>query len=471
MANLFDRAGMSSATTGSGTLTLGAALGAVAPNLAAFLPFAGAGVADQNIVSYLILDADGNWETGWGVYTASGTTLTRNVTKSSNSNAAITLSGNAQVFITARAEDLATVEALASANIFINGGMEVSQETVGGTVINIANNGQPYIVDCVQASYSTGGSLAISAQQVTPPGSPAFGAQLPLALQLKATTGAAMGAGDVVQIKVNLEGNRVSRLGFGSANAQAVTVGFWAYATIAGTMAVMLSNSANNRCYVANVTINSATTWEWKTVTIPGDTTGTWSRDNSIGLKLFFVFGVGTSLQGTANTWSSTFVFGTSSTTNFFATTNNVVCLTGAALLPGSHQISQEQSANLQRPFVETLKLCQRYYEKSYDYGTAVQTATTNGASIFVMQGLPTAAYLVTQQVYLKAKKRVDPLVTYFSTAAPGNAGKARDASNGADVGAGTSAVGEDSFLWNATMSAAQTTANLQVHWTADARM
>jgi hypothetical protein len=111
MARLFDRAGMSTTTTGTGTLTLGAALGNVSPNLAGFLSFAGAGATDGLDVSYLILDSNNGWEVGHGTYTASGTTLSRNVTKSSNANAAINLSGNAQVFITVRAEDLLQTDA------------------------------------------------------------------------------------------------------------------------------------------------------------------------------------------------------------------------------------------------------------------------------------------------------------------------------------------------------------------------
>ena len=111
MAKLYDRAGMSTTTTGTGTVTLGSALGNVSPNLAGFLSFAGAGVPNATDVSYLILDANNNWEVGHGTYTSSGTTLTRSITASSSSGSAINLSGNAQVFITIRAEDLITLDA------------------------------------------------------------------------------------------------------------------------------------------------------------------------------------------------------------------------------------------------------------------------------------------------------------------------------------------------------------------------
>lgn len=96
---LAGRTGVSCGTTGTGTLTLGVALGATAVNLASFQSFASAGVTNGAEVPYLILDSNGNWEYGYGTYTSSGTTLTRNVVASNNSNSAINLSGSEQVFL------------------------------------------------------------------------------------------------------------------------------------------------------------------------------------------------------------------------------------------------------------------------------------------------------------------------------------------------------------------------------------
>lgn len=99
MAKLYNLASMSTATTGTGTITLGSAVSGA-------LSFAAAGVQDGDTVTYAIKDG-ANSEIGRGVYTASGTTLTRSVLKSTNSNTAISLSGAAEVFITAAAEDIA----------------------------------------------------------------------------------------------------------------------------------------------------------------------------------------------------------------------------------------------------------------------------------------------------------------------------------------------------------------------------
>lgn len=102
MPRYFNRARMATATTGTGTITLGAAS-------TGYQSFAAAGVADGETVRYVIEDGS-NWEIGAGVYTASGTTLSRSVIQSSSSGSPITLTGGATVFLTISAEDLNKIE-------------------------------------------------------------------------------------------------------------------------------------------------------------------------------------------------------------------------------------------------------------------------------------------------------------------------------------------------------------------------
>lgn len=163
MATVFDRAGMSTATAGTGTLTLGSALGNVSPNLAAFMSFAAAGVGNGQQIPYLILDSNNAWEVGTGTYTASGTTLSRNVLWSSNANAAISLSGNAQVFITEIAEDINQAGYGGFRNKFRNPGVDVDQRATNGSIATVPTAGA-YVTDG-HIVVPTGAS--VTAQQVT----------------------------------------------------------------------------------------------------------------------------------------------------------------------------------------------------------------------------------------------------------------------------------------------------------------
>lgn len=119
MALLFNRAKMTTSTTGTGTITLGSAV-------SGFQSFADAGVTDGNVVRYTIVDGTA-WEIGEGTYTATGTTLTRTVLESSNADAAISLSGSAEVFIDAAAEDLLTTEGVKT----LTGGFDSDAEALG----------------------------------------------------------------------------------------------------------------------------------------------------------------------------------------------------------------------------------------------------------------------------------------------------------------------------------------------------
>lgn len=130
---LYDLARMTTATTGTGTITLGSAV-------SGYLSFAGAGATNGEVLSYAIKDGSSS-EIGSGTYTSAGTTLTRTVTKSTNSNTAISLSGTAEVFITPRAEDLTVTTAAAQAD----------QEAGTSAVVAVTPSTQKYHPSAIKA--------------------------------------------------------------------------------------------------------------------------------------------------------------------------------------------------------------------------------------------------------------------------------------------------------------------------------
>lgn len=156
MAKLYNLARMTTTTTGTGTITLGSAV-------AGYLTFAQAGVANGDVVDYAIKDGNDS-EIGTGTYTSSGTTLTRTVTKSTNSNAAINLSGAAEVFITPRAETL-TLGTAAYKNTGTSAGDVVEVQTGGKLpALDASNltNVPSKIIQTVYAEYTTQATFTAS---------------------------------------------------------------------------------------------------------------------------------------------------------------------------------------------------------------------------------------------------------------------------------------------------------------------
>lgn len=363
-----------------------------------------------------------------------------------------------------RAVSTPSMDAVIANNIALNGGMEVSQEN--GTTLTTVVSGTPkYSVDQFVATFVSTGVLKF--QQVAPPGTPAFGAGFQNCLQLTATTAfGALAAGEYGALYQPIEGYRWAKLGFGNAtNPQYVTIGFWVYATIAGTMTVSLRNSGVNRAYLSNVTITAAQTWEYKTVTILADTSGTWSATTGIGAYLSFCFGSGSTFQGTNGAWQAANVFATSATTNFFVSLNNVVAITGVCVWPGTDAPTAARSPLAKRSFDEELTLCMRHWEKSYGYTVAIATASERLGARFGV-GVGTSQII---SVQFAVPKRATPTIALYSY--NGTSGVWTAAATDADTAAATAA---DIGLtgWYRTSTSGLTTGSTYYgHFTASARL
>jgi hypothetical protein len=258
----------------------------------------------------------------------------------------------------------APLDALAYNGMQYNGSMELSQEN--GTSAQTVS--VKYIVDGWMFNMS---GATLSAAQV---------ADAPNALSnsIKITVSVAdpaLSASTFAGIFQRIEGFRISRLAWGTTDAQPITIGFWSKIHRPGTYSVSVRNNGSARSYATTFIHNVADTWEYKTVTIPGDTSGTWLKDSGIGISLSFVMASGSSLSTAPNVWTAGNFPAANGATNGVAATSDTFQITGVVVLPGIKVPIAAQSALIMRPYDQELQLCQRYYYKRYAcllaYGSA----------------------------------------------------------------------------------------------------
>ena len=163
-------------------------------------------------------------------------------------------------------------------------------------------------------------------------------------------------SGDYFLAEQDIEGLNCYDLAWGTASAKSVTLSFWVYSSLTGTFGGALVNSGLSRSYPFSYTINSASTWEQKTITITGDTSGTWLTTNGVGIRVRFGLGVGTTYSGTAGSWAATNYVSATGAVSVVGTNGATFYITGTQLEVGSTATSFDY-----RPFGTELALCQRY--------------------------------------------------------------------------------------------------------------
>ena len=179
-------------------------------------------------------------------------------------------------------------------NRIINGDMRIDQRNAGASINNSTSG--VYSVDRWKTYGAASAKFSIqqNAGSVTPP---AGFVNYVGVTSLAATTPGSSDQYDLYQL---IEGYNIADLGWGTANAKTVTLSFWVRSSLTGTFGGVLKNTSANRSYPFSYTVSSANTWEYKTITVAGDTSGTWETTNSTGINLLFSLGSGSSLQGTA---------------------------------------------------------------------------------------------------------------------------------------------------------------------------
>jgi hypothetical protein len=234
--------------------------------------------------------------------------------------------------------------------------MRIDQRN-GGASLSITTSA--YSVDRWRVIRAGGGTLAtMSAQRVSSNAHPDFTS----ALLLTFSAGATLAATSQHALLQHIEGVNAARLKWGSADAKSLTVSFRVRASVTGTYPLSVCNSAANRSYVGAYTVNAANTWESKTVTIPGDTSGTWLVDTGKGVTVYFGHGDGSNFNTPAvNTWQAGNYTRDSAHATPATTTGATWQVTGVQAEIGSSATDFDH-----QPFDELVRHCQRYYFKTF---------------------------------------------------------------------------------------------------------
>jgi len=341
-------------------------------------------------------------------------------------------------------------------NRIINGDMRIDQRNAGASVTPAAPN--QYTVDRWKADISVSSKYSAQQSSTAPTG---FVNSL-LITSLSAYT---VGSAERFCMTQNIEGLNVPDLAWGTANAKTITLSFWVRSSLTGTFGGAISNSAQNRSYPFTYTISSANTFEQKTITITGDTSGTWLTTSGIGLRVIWGLGVGSTLSTTAGAWAAGEYYSATGATSVVGTNGATWYITGAQLEVGSVATPFER-----RDYGRELMMCQRYFEKSYIQTDAVGAANKGGYTMSPVGSNTVPLIQGYAQICFAVVKRADPTITIYGY--QGGSGKVSNAQTGADLAANSGALnvsGTQGFNGYNNSGGTLATAQFAIiyHWTA----
>jgi hypothetical protein len=304
--------------------------------------------------------------------------------------------------------------AFGTRNRIINGDMRIDQRNDGASVNNIA--GGLVTLDrwsaygAQAAKFSTQRNL----NSVTPPSG--FTNYLGVS-SLAATS---VGASEFYGIYQVIEGFNASDFAWGTATAQAVTASFWVRSSLTGTHSGNVISYGTTVSYVFAFTVSAANTWEYKTVTIPGPTVGTWNTNNGGGPQIFFNLGSGSSVSTAPGSWSTSAInWGATGAVSVVATNGATFYITGVQLEPGTVATPFER-----RSYGQELALCQRYFQKSYNIDVAPGTSGDPTAGLEYRIAAANSAGNMGGAVQYAVRMRTAASFTTYDRASPPNSGK-----------------------------------------------
>jgi hypothetical protein len=351
-------------------------------------------------------------------------------------------------------------------NRLINSAMVIDQRNAGASVTPASFS---YTLDRWQAVQTTASKFSVqqNAGAVTPP------AGFNSYLGVTSLSAYSVAAGDTFNILQSVEGFNCSDLAWGTASAATVTLSFWVRSSLTGTFGGAIKDGSSTNSYPFTYTISSANTWEYKTITIVGPTSGQFSytsTTNGIGLQVVFGLGAGATFSGTAGAWAAVNAYTATGSTSVVGTSGATFYVTGVQLEKGSTATSFDY-----RPIGTELALCQRYFEKSVNQGTSI---TKNAeTSFFATVPSTTVANSVTYatQRYVATKRTAPTVLVYPYTTATNTTRISTD--GGTDLAANSAFVNatSDAFFSIANTSGGTITTGAQLifigNWYASAEL
>jgi hypothetical protein len=373
----------------------------------------------------------------------------------------ITINGTSGVTLTSQFD---SASSFGFKNRIINGAMVLDQRNAGASVT--PTNGS-YTLDRWQANVTQASKFTVqqNAGSVTPP------AGFKNYLGVTSSSAYSVLIGDIFSIGQQVEGFNAADLAWGTASAVSITISFYVRSSLTGTFGGAVYNNAFNRSYPFTYTISAANTWEQKSVTISGDTSGTWETGNLAGIVMRLGLGVGATYVGTAGAWAAAGYYSATGATSVVGTNGATFYITGVQLEKSSTATSFDY-----RPYGTELALCQRYYEKSFAQAQAPANNPTTKTGFIATYSFGTNLYTQFPTVQFKVVKQSNPTVTFYNPLS-GTASRATDVNNSANTfplttsfGGVGSSINDQAFSVSVNNTSA-TNQSLAVHWTAESEL
>lgn len=281
-----------------------------------------------------------------------------------------------------------TNDNLMGRNRIINGAMEIAQR---GTSAVTASGSYP--VDRFFINNSTDGGFSAERVLEAPAGF-LYSTKFTIT-----TADTSLTTTQNIHFQHRVEGLNTADLGWGTSAAQTVTLSFWVRSSLTGTFGGAFRNNDSNRSYPFTYSISAADTWEYKTVTVAGDTSGTWLKDTGIGVAIIWGLGAGPDRSGTAGAWAGANYVSVTGATSVVGTNGATFYITGVQLEAGSVATSFER-----RHYGQELALCQRYccvanaplglclnssngYSSTYKFPVTMRAAPTLSGGTYAVSG------------------------------------------------------------------------------------